>query len=139
MGSVMVIALDEPSPLGTQVQHMPFHRRGLQDHFRPFAQTTQALSKLPFRLRTVGRPDFVAELAKSRLHLLRGPVTDLDKGVQKTQNYRHLGKEPPPGLLRRFPAISIDRLGLVVGLECLGFSGKDPVGPPKALGSRPGD
>ena len=83
-------------------------------------------------------PDPGLNFSKIIFHpLTTGP--NFDKGVQKTQNYRHLGKEPPPGLLRRFPAISIDRLGLVVGLECLGFSGKDPVGPPKALGSRPGD
>ena len=57
-----------------------------------------------------------------------GPIPDFDKGMEKTPDHRDLVEQSLPRILSGLPAISIDRFWGIIGLQGLGFAGKDAVG-----------
>lgn len=73
-------------------------------------------------------PDaFLDHLAKFPEGFL-GPIPDFDKGMEKTQNHRDLVEQRMPCILSRGPAIGINGIRGIIGIQGLRFAGTDTIG-----------
>ena len=57
-----------------------------------------------------------------------GTIPDFDNGMEKTQNHRDLLEQRMPCILSRWPAIGINGMRGIIGIQGLRFAGKDTVG-----------
>jgi hypothetical protein len=57
-----------------------------------------------------------------------GSIPDVDKGMEKTQHHRDRVAPSFPCMLRGWPAIGSDGIRGLIGIDRLGFAGKDPIG-----------
>ena len=65
-----------------------------------------------------------APVAMATRHLAFAALLDLEYQRQKTADDRDVSKERSPGFVRRFPAVTADTLGRIVGIHLLRFGGK---------------
>ncbi len=56
-----------------------------------------------------------------------GSITDVETRLEKTQDHRDGGEQGLPSALRGLPAIGIDRLRRISGLQGLRFAGKHAI------------
>jgi len=123
----MRIGLPKLGGLGTQFQH-GFQSPACRQPLRGPRLELGELRGKSFRIRGPIRVphaglEFPVEIGEAL-----ATVTNLEKGVQTTQNQAHRRKECPPSGLRRGPPVRIDRVGRVLRLDILSFSFEMAVG-----------
>lgn len=123
----MVIALAAVCPFGAEGQGMRLPGRIRANPLGPFPQATQALGKCAFPWGVIRLPHTSLDLRKDLAQGFRGPVTDLEKGMEKTQDDRDGGAPCLPSALGGGPPVCVHGMRGVRRFYGLRFLGKDAV------------
>jgi hypothetical protein len=124
----VIITLTELIAFRAQVQGMALHHAVRQCRLGPCPQAPQTLRKSPFARGVIRLPHPGLDLSKQVAQRFGGSVTDCEKRMEKTQDHRDVGEEGLPSALRGLPAIGIDRLWRLLGIQGLRFAGKNAIG-----------
>ena len=77
---------------------------------------------------TINVPDALLHLLAKFTKGFLGPISDFDQDMEKAQDHRDLIEQGLPSILRGWPAIGIDSIRGIIGIDRLGFAGKDTIG-----------
>ena len=125
VGLRTILGRSAVGPTATPLQHHLGH--GASEVRRcPRGHAPQALGKLPFGRCLVALPGLGESLVAP---LARTGLFQLQERVEKAQHHFALGKESPPRLTCRFPAVGADRTRLVGWRESLGCLGQRALAP----------
>ena len=93
----------------------------------PCPQAPQTLGKSAFTRSVIRLPHPLLDLSKCVAQRFRGPIPDVEKRMEKTEDHRDLGQQGLPSALRGLPAIGIDGLRRIRGIHSLRFAGKNTI------------
>ena len=120
----VVIALTELIAFLAQVQGMALHHAVRSCRLGPCPQASQTLGKGPFARGVIGLPHPRLDLRERLPHRVGGPISHCETGMEKTPDDRHGGAPRLPSALRGLPAIGMDGLGRIIGIQGPSFAGK---------------
>jgi hypothetical protein len=123
----VVIDLTELIAFSAQIQGMALHYAGRQGRLGPGPQAPQRLGKRPCARGVIRFPPPILDLSKRVAQCFGGSITDFEKRMEKTQAHRDVGKQGLPSALRGLPAIGLDRLRRLRGIQGLRCAGKNAI------------
>ncbi len=123
----VIIDLTELIAFPAHIQGMALHHAVRQCRLGPCPQAPQTLGKSPFARGVIRLPHPLLDLSKRVAQRFGGSITDCEKRMEKTQDHRDVGAQGLPSALRGLPAIGIDRLRRIIGIQGLRFAGKNAI------------
>jgi hypothetical protein len=123
----VIRALTELIAFLAQVQGMTLQHAVREGRLGPCPQAPQTLGKSTVTRGVLRLPPPFVDLSKRLPQRFGGPLTDVKKGRETTQDDRHVGAQGLPSALRRLPASRIDRLRRLRGLQGLRVAGQNAI------------
>src|SRR5712691_289140 len=127
MRLAVIIALAARRAFVAKVQGRRLPGRIREHPLGPCPQSPQTLGKRAFARGVISLPHTFLDLLKDLAQSFRGPVTKFEKGMEKAQDDRNLGKQCLPSALGGLPAVRVHGLRGVILIQGLSFPSKDAV------------
>jgi hypothetical protein len=119
--------LTELSAFRAPIQGMALHHAVRQCRLGPCPQALQTLGKSPVARGVLRLPHPLLALSKRVAQRFGGSITACEKRLEKTPDHRDVGEQGLPSALSGLPAIGIDSLRRLIGIQGLSFAGKNAI------------